>query len=70
MPFHPLPISMIIRSCFSELSLPIKIFSAPCFSILITFALCIEIILLPFRWMGHEIYNLYSDMDDSEWTTI
>ena len=68
MPFSPLSISVRIGSFYSELSLPIKIFFIPFCSVLITFTFCIEIVILPFRWLCHEIRNIYSDMDESVWT--
>ena len=68
MPFHPLPISVRIGSFYSEISQPIKIITAPFFSIVITSTFFIEILILPFRWLWHELNNIYSDMDESEWT--
>lgn len=69
MPFHPLPISVTIGSYYSELSQPIKTIITPFFCIIITSIFFSEIIILPFRWLWHEICNIYSDMDESEWTT-
>jgi hypothetical protein len=67
MSFHPLPMSVRIGSFYVRVSQPIKIIITPFFSIVITSIFCLEIILLPFRWLCHEICNIYSDMDESEW---
>lgn len=67
MPFHPLPLSVRIGGSYNNLPTAGKVAAVPIMVVAITVVFALELLILPCRWIGHELTHHYSDRDESEW---